>query len=79
MTRRIAHCFAVCFVGSQTARNFVTSLHGSTVSPKPEQFVLKLYNLYSSQTTCLKLRQLVSRSDSLSQDRTACLRIRQLV
>lgn len=66
--------FAVCYVGSQTARNFVTSLRGSTVSSRLEQFVLQLDNLYSSQTTCLKLRRLVSRSDSLSQNWTACLR-----
>ena len=39
---------AVCYVGSQAARNFVTSLRGSVVSPKLEQFVLKLDNLYSN-------------------------------
>lgn len=77
LTHRIL--FAVCCGGSQTARNFVTSLRGSTVSPKLEQFVLELDDLYSSQTTCLKLGRLVSKSDSLSQNRTACLSIRQLV
>ncbi len=50
---------------------FVTSLRGSTVSPKLEQFVLELDDLYSSQTTCLKLGRLVS-------NRTACPKIGQL-
>lgn len=80
---------AVCYVRSQAARNFVTSLRGSIVSPKLEQFVLKLDNLYSnliaqdslsqSWTPCFKISQLVSKLDSLSQNQTACVKVRQCV
>ena len=64
--------------------NFVTSLRGSIVSPKLEQFVLKLDNLYSNLiaqdslsqtwTACFKISQLVSKLDSLSQNQTACVK-----
>ena len=70
---------ADCCVGSQTCGNFVTSLLGSTTSPKLEKYVLKVDNLYTSQTSRLNLGQPVSESGSLSQNQTACLKVGQCV